>query len=128
MNIDSASEYFMAVAMTSIKYCEELNKDQKKQANTLGYVYRVYQEEVRCLLPQELSLLITFLSNIKEEYYKEYINLFDKKILSAIIEKSKSIEEQISSLEKIEDIYYEFACDIDLETLKIIKSLEILED
>lgn len=120
MNLDSSSEYFMAVAMTSLKYCEELNKDSKKQAETLGFVYRVYQEEVRSLIPQELSLLITYLNDIKEEYYKEYITLYNKEILSSIISNSNSVLEQLEYLNFIEDFYYDFGFDTSKEKISFV--------
>jgi len=125
MNLDSSSEYFMAVAMTSLKYCEELNRDSKVQAETLGYVYRVYQEEIRNLIPQELSLLITYLNDIKEEFYKEYIYLFNKETLSSVISNSNSVIEQLERLNSIENFYYDFGFDTSNKKISFINLVDM---
>lgn len=119
--LDDMQKYLMSVAMASYNYIEYLKIDEKKQIDTLGFILRVYQDKINKLKPQELALLITYLTEIDEKYYLEYINLFDGNIINGIIGKSKSIDEQISSLRKIEDIYYQFFCDKDKNVLTKFK-------
>lgn len=111
--LDDMKKYLLSVAMASYNYSEYLKIDDKVQTDTLGYILRMYQDKINKLQPQELALLITYLNDIKEEFYLEYINLFDDFILSDIIGKSKSIDEQFTYLKMIEDVYFLFAFDLD---------------
>ena len=111
--MDDMKKYLLSVAMASYNYSEYLKIDDKVQTDTLGFILRMYQDKINKLQPQELALLITYLNDIKEEFYLEYINLFDGDILGGIIRKSKSIDEQIAFLKNIEDVYFLFAYDLE---------------
>lgn len=111
--MDDMKKYLLSVAMASYNYSEYLKIDDKVQTDTLGFILRMYQDKINKLQPQELALLITYLNDIKEEFYLEYINLFDRNILGGIIRKSKSIDEQIAFLKNIEDVYFLFAYDLE---------------
>ena len=106
--LDDTKKYLVTVAMFCLNYSEYLKIDSKRQTDTLGIVLRLYQEKLKKHTPQETSLLITILSYIKEEYFLEYIDLFNKEILNTIITNSKTIEEQIEKIKYIEEKYYEF--------------------
>jgi len=116
MELDDTKKYLMTVAMFCLNYAEYLKIEEKKQTDTLGILLRVYQKEFKEHTPQEMAILITFLTNIKEEYFSLYIKIFNKQILSKILKISKDIEEQIKNMNYIEDKYYEFD-EFDLEKL-----------
>lgn len=108
MELDDTKKYLMTVAMFCLNYAEYLKIEEKKQTDTLGILLRIHQDKFKTHTPQEMAILITFLTNIKEEYFSLYIELFNKEILSKILKISKNIEEQINNMNYIEDKYYEF--------------------
>ena len=62
------TEYLMSVAMYSIKYSEAFGYKEEDVSFALGRVFRNYQNDVKEYSNQELSLLVTLLSQVKEEY------------------------------------------------------------
>lgn len=109
MELDDTKKYLMSVAMACINYNEYLQIDETKQIETLGFILRAYQERLNGYTSQELALLITFLIDIKEEFYLEYLELFNYAILRKIISVAPSINEQINMLKYVEEKYFEFA-------------------
>ena len=102
MNINDMTKYLVAVASATDNYCKYLNKNPNDYAKTLGYVYRVYQEEIKKISPQGIALIILNLDNIKEEDYGKYIDAFKNKA-DRIIKRSNSIEEQFEKMKAIKE-------------------------
>lgn len=122
-DLDDTKKYLMAVAMACLNYKDYLKIDEKKQIETLGLVLRLYQDKLNKHKSQELALLVTYLVRIKEDNFLEYIELFNHEIISSIIGKSKSIDEQINYLNYIEEKYYEFMADDNKELMKELINL-----
>ena len=90
----------MNIAAGCLKYSDDLKVDYEKMSYALGIVLRLYQDKIRNLSVQELSLLIAFLSKIDEKYYEKYIDFFDKEKVKKAIETGKNSKEQMEFLEK----------------------------
>ena len=116
-------EYLLSVAMYSTKYAELFNYNEDDVSNTLGYIFRVYQEDVKNYSNQELSLLVTILSKYKEEEYKEYIDVFSLKVVNSIINKAKSPKEMLKMIKKIEKEYSKDKKVNEKKYLKIIEEI-----
>ena len=116
-------EYLLSVAMYSTKYAELFNYNEDDVSNTLGYIFRVYQEDVKNYSNQELSLLVTILSKYKEEEYKEYIDVFSLKVINSIINKSRSHKEMLKMIKKIEKEYSKDKKVNEKKYLKIIEEI-----
>ena len=87
--------------MYCLKYAEEFNFNEEDVSNALGYVFRVYQEDVKYYSNQELSLLVTLLSRENEEDYKKYIDLFTKERIGYIIDNSKKPIDSLKIADKL---------------------------
>lgn len=116
-------EYLLSVAMYSTKYAELFNYNEDDVSNTLGYIFRVYQEDVKNYSNQELSLLVTILSKYKEEEYKEYIDVFSLKVINSIINKSRSPKEMLKMIKKIDKEYSKDKKVNEKKYLKIIEEI-----
>lgn len=101
-NMDELTKHLMSVAMFSLKYQEALNLDEKKISNTLGIIFRRNQNQIKNFTAQELALVTIFLSNINEQYFSDYLKLFNKNVIEYAIKNAKSIEEQVSFLNSVE--------------------------
>jgi len=99
--VNSMKEYLMSIAMYCLKYAEEFNFNEEDVSNALGYVFRVYQEDVKYYSNQELSLLVTLLSRENEEDYKKYIDLFTKERIGYIIDNSKKPIDSLKIADKL---------------------------
>lgn len=89
-------EYLMSIAMYSLKYAEAFKYNEDDVSNALGYVFRVYQEDVKYYEEQELSLLVCLLSQVEEDKYKEYIDIYTKERIDLIIKYSKDIKDSLT--------------------------------
>ena len=116
-------EYLLSVAMYSTKYAELFNYNEDDVSNTLGYIFRVYQEDVKNYSNQELSLLVTILSKYKEEEYKEYIDVFSLKVINSIINKARSPKEMLKMIKKIDKEYSKDKKVNEKKYLKIIEEI-----
>ena len=97
-------EYLMSIAMYCLKYAEEFKINEDDVSNALGYVFRVYQDDVKEYSNQELSLLVALLSREDEKDYKKYINLFTKDRLECIINNSKTPGDSLVMADKLIDL------------------------
>ena len=102
------TEYLMSVAMYSLKYQEAFNYNEDEVSSTLGYIFKFYQDDVKEYSNQELSLLVTLLSKIKKEYFKEYINLFNLDTIKIIIKHAKDIKDSLVLANLVIELYYMF--------------------
>ena len=100
-------EYLMSIAMYSLKYAEAFKYNEDDVSNALGYVFRVYQEDVKYYSEQELSLLVCFLSQVKEEEYKKYIDIYTKDNLAFVMNNSKDMKELLKNGKKLAKLYKE---------------------
>lgn len=126
-NMDELTKHLMSVAMFSLKYQEALNLDEKKISNTLGIIFRRNQNQIKNFTAQELALVTVFLSNINEQYFSDYLKLFNKNVVEYAIKNAKSIEEQFSFLNSIEyfslTFYRDFSSISDI--IDIVKNFDI---
>ncbi len=126
-NMDELTKHLMSVAMFSLKYQEALNLDEKKISNTLGIIFRRNQNQIKNFTAQELALVTVFLSNINEQYFSDYLKLFNKNVVEYAIKNAKSIEEQIAFLNSIEyfslTFYRDFSSISDI--IDIVKNFDI---
>ena len=100
MNIDDKTMYLMNIAMCTDNYCKYLNDDYNKYAKILGYVFRVYQDDIKGISPQGIALILVYLKDKDEKDYKKYIDLYKDKV-DKIISESKNIKEQLEKMNKI---------------------------
>lgn len=98
----------VATAMFSLKYSEAIGLRSQKLSSILGTIFRTSQEQIKNFSPQELSLLIVHLYDIKEEYFGEYLNIFRQEMVSHIINNTSCIVEQLDGLNAVENFYYDF--------------------
>lgn len=126
-NMDELTKHLMSVAMFSLKYQEALNLDEKKISNTLGIIFRRNQNQIKNFTAQELALVTVFLSNINEQYFSDYLKLFNKNVVEYAIKNAKSIEEQVSFLNSVEyfslTFYKDFSSISDI--IDIVKNFDI---
>ena len=126
-NMDELTKHLMSVAMFSLKYQEALNLDEKKISNTLGIIFRRNQNQIKNFTAQELALVTVFLSNINEQYFSDYLKLFNKNVIEYAIKNAKSIEEQVSFLNSVEyfslTFYKDFSSISDI--IDIVKNFDI---
>ena len=126
-NMDELTKHLMSVAMFSLKYQEALNLDEKKISNTLGIIFRRNQNQIKNFTAQELALVTVFLFNINEQYFSDYLKLFNKNVVEYAIKNAKSIEEQIAFLNSIEyfslTFYRDFSSISDI--IDIVKNFDI---
>lgn len=126
-NMDELTKHLMSVAMFSLKYQEALNLDEKKISNTLGIIFRRNQNQIKNFTAQELALVTIFLSNINEQYFSDYLKLFNKNVVEYAIKNAKSIEEQFSFLNSVEyfslTFYKDFSSISDI--IDIVKNFDI---
>lgn len=90
----------MKVAMCCLKYSDELKLDEEKVSNTLGIIYKLYQDKIKDLTEQELALLASYLSLKDEKYYNNYIKYLDKEKINRAIVNGKNSKEQLDGIEK----------------------------
>ena len=125
--MDELTKHLMSVAMFSLKYQEALNLDEKKISNTLGIIFRRNQNQIKNFTAQELALVTVFLSNINEQYFSDYLKLFNKNVIEYAIKNAKSIEEQVSFLNSVEyfslTFYKDFSSISDI--IDIVKNFDI---
>lgn len=125
--MDELTKHLMSVAMFSLKYQEALNLDEKKISNTLGIIFRRNQNQIKNFTAQELALVTVFLSNINEQYFSDYLKLFNKNVVEYAIKNAKSIEEQFSFLNSVEyfslTFYKDFSSISDI--IDIVKNFDI---
>jgi len=122
------TEYLMSVAMYSLKYQEAFNYNEDEVSNTLGYIFKFYQDDVKEYSNQELSLLVVLLSKIKKEYYKEYINLFNLDTIKIIIKHAKDIKDSLVLANLVIELYYMFNCLLEPTVLeRIIEGRDFFE-
>lgn len=125
--MDELTKHLMSVAMFSLKYQEALNLDEKKISNTLGIIFRRNQNQIKNFTAQELALVTIFLSNINEQYFSDYLKLFNKNVIEYAIKNAKSIEEQVSFLNSVEyfslTFYKDFSSISDI--IDIVKNFDI---
>ena len=122
------TEYLMSVAMYSLKYQEAFNYNEDEVSSTLGYIFKFYQDDVKEYSNQELSLLVTLLSKIKKEYFKEYINLFNLDTIKIIIKHAKDIKDSLVLANLVIELYYMFNCLIEPKVLeRIIEGRDFFE-
>ncbi len=119
INMDM-TEYLMSVAMYSLKYQEAFGYDEQDVSNALGYVFKFYQDDVKEYSNQELSLLVTLLSQIKKEYYDLYIRIFNLDTIKLIISKARDVKDSLTLANLITELYYMFDLIIDVDILKKI--------
>lgn len=126
-NMDELTKHLMSVAMFSLKYQEALNLDEKKISNTLGIIFRRNQNQIKNFTAQELALVTVFLSNINEQYFSDYLKLFNKNVVEYAIKNAKSIEEQIAFLNSIEYFSLTFYKDFNSisNIIDIVKNFDI---
>ena len=126
-NMDELTKYLMSVAMFSLKYQEALNLDEKKISNTLGIIFRRNQNQIKNFTAQELALVTIFLSNINEQYFSDYLKLFNKNVIEYAIKNAKSIEEQVSFLNSVEYFSLTFYKDFSSisNIIDIVKNFDI---
>ena len=127
-NMDELTKHLMSVAMFSLKYQEALNLDEKKISNTLGIIFRRNQNQIKNFTAQELALVTIFLSNINEQYFSDYLKLFNKNVIEYAIKNAKSIEEQVSFLNSVEYFSLTFYKDFSSisNIIDIVKKFDIL--
>lgn len=118
--MDDRTKYLLNIAMGSHSYCEILKKDENKSSIALGYLLRVYPDIIETMSSKEIVLLITFLSDINENYYDFYYNLFANVLNIAV--KKDSIIEQYNFLCYVEDLYYLFD---DINVVKVVNNESI---
>ena len=121
------TKHLMSVAMFSLKYQEALNLDEKKISNTLGIIFRRNQNQIKNFTAQELALVTIFLSNINEQYFSDYLKLFNKNVIEYAIKNAKSIEEQVSFLNSVEYFSLTFYKDFSSisNIIDIVKNFDI---
>ena len=126
-NMDELTKHLMSVAMFSLKYQEALNLDEKKISNTLGIIFRRNQNQIKNFTAQELALVTVFLSNINEQYFSDYLKLFNKNVVEYAIKNAKSIEEQVSFLNSVEYFSLTFYKDFSSisNIIDIVKNFDI---
>lgn len=126
-NMDELTKHLMSVAMFSLKYQEALNLDEKKISNTLGIIFRRNQNQIKNFTAQELALITIFLSNINEQYFSDYLKLFNKNVIEYAIKNAKSIEEQVSFLNSVEYFSLTFYKDFSSisNIIDIVKNFDI---
>ncbi len=126
-NMDELTKHLMSVAMFSLKYQEALNLDEKKISNTLGIIFRRNQNQIKNFTAQELALVTVFLSNINEQYFSDYLKLFNKNVIEYAIKNAKSIEEQVSFLNSVEYFSLTFYKDFNSisNIIDIVKNFDI---
>lgn len=107
MNFDKFTGYFMSVAMGSLKYADILKLDAKKVSDTLGVLLAKCKSKFKNISPQELVLLVVYLTDVKEEFFDEYTDIYCN-ILGKIISTSKDIGEQMNKMLMVENMYYDF--------------------
>ena len=98
--MNEMTNHLMLVASSVDNYCKYLNKDTNEYASILGYIYRVHQDKIRSLSPQGLALLLLYLKDVDEKDYEKHIDVYKDKV-DKIISKSKTIEEQLSKMDKL---------------------------
>lgn len=125
--MDELTKHLMSVAMFSLKYQEALNLDEKKISNTLGIIFRRNQNQIKNFTAQELALITIFLSNINEQYFSDYLKLFNKNVIEYAIKNAKSIEEQVSFLNSVEYFSLTFYKDFSSisNIIDIVKNFDI---
>ena len=125
--MDELTKHLMSVAMFSLKYQEALNLDEKKISNTLGIIFRRNQNQIKNFTAQELALVTIFLSNINEQYFSDYLKLFNKNVIEYAIKNAKSIEEQVSFLNSVEYFSLTFYKDFSSisNIIDIVKNFDI---
>ena len=126
-NMDELTKHLMSVAMFSLKYQEALNLDEKKISNTLGIIFRRNQNQIKNFTAQELALVTIFLSNINEQYFSDYLKLFNKNVIEYAIKNAKNIEEQVSFLNSVEYFSLTFYKDFSSisNIIDIVKNFDI---
>ena len=100
MEISEMTKYLTSIAAAVDNYCKYLNKDTNTFASSLGYVFRVYQEDIKNISPQGVALILISLENVKEEDYGKYIQAFKNKADRAI-KRSNNIEQQLEKMKAI---------------------------
>lgn len=125
--MDELTKHLMSVAMFSLKYQEALNLDEKKISNTLGIIFRRNQNQIKNFTAQELALVTIFLSNINEQYFSDYLKLFNKNVIEYAIKNAKNIEEQVSFLNSVEYFSLTFYKDFSSisNIIDIVKNFDI---
>ena len=100
MNMNEMTKYLTAIAAATDNYCKYLNKDTNAFSKILGYVFRVYQEDIKKLSPQGIALILISLEDVKEEDYGKYIEVFKNKA-DRVIKRSNNIEEQLEKMKAL---------------------------
>lgn len=103
----------VATTIFSLKYSDAIGLNSKRLSSILGTILRTSQEQIKDFLPQELSLLIVHLYDVKEEYFEEYLNIFNQKMISHILNNTNCIVDQLNGLNAVENFYYDFYGDND---------------
>jgi hypothetical protein len=102
MNINEMTKYLVNVAAAIDNYCKYLNKDTNNYSGPLGYLYRVYQDDIKDISPRGVALILLSLEGIKEEDYGKYIKAFKNKA-DRVIKRSNSIEQQLEKMDGIKE-------------------------
>ncbi len=125
MGESNLREDLISIAICCLNYSEVLKIKDHEISSALGIIYRKYQAQIADLSRQQLALMATYLSNIKEEYYSFYFKLFDKNILDYVMRKSATALDQFHFLNFIEDFYFEFFSDFECSLYPIISKISI---
>ena len=96
------TEYLMSVAMYSIKYAEEFKYNEDDVSNTLGYIFKFYQDDVKEYSNQELSLLVALLSQEKKEDYEKLLKVYALDNIKMLI----NAKDILSVANKLKELYY----------------------
>ena len=74
-----------------------------------------------------MALVTIFLSNINEQYFSDYLKLFNKNVIEYAIKNAKSIEEQVSFLNSVEYFSLTFYKDFSSisNIIDIVKNFDI---
>ena len=96
------TEYLMSVAMYSIKYAELFKLNEDEVSNTLGYIFKFYQNDVKEYSNQELSLLVALLSFEKKEDYKKLLKVYNLDN----IKKLMNVKDILSVANNLKELYY----------------------
>lgn len=102
MDMNEITKYLTAIAAATENYCQYLNKDSKIFSNYLGYIFRVYQDDIKGITPQGVALILISLEGVKEENLDKYLKAFKNKA-DRIIKRSNNIEEQLEKMNAIKE-------------------------
>lgn len=100
------TEYLMSVAMYSIKYAEAFKLNEDDVSNTLGYVFKFYQDDVKEYSNQELSLLVVLLSLEKKEDYNKFLKVYTLDNIKRLIKNTKEMKDILPIANKLKELYY----------------------